>query len=157
MVLIKVTRLLRSHQNCVYTDNVRNTDFKISLLYHFETFKNGWNISNQVFPPKMKININFTEKKIHTQKLFPPSNISIKFNETSLRNYTYNFLGCGQAFCFLFWIFINMVVTANSALFHAFHFLYNFCHSKLMLKPFKVASFYRYEQNLEISWRAFDE
>lgn len=156
MALIKVTRLLRSHQNCVYTDSVRNTDRYpyCTILRHF---KNGWNISNQVFPQKMKININFTEKKIHTQKFFRPSNISIKFNETSLRNYTYNFLGCGQAFCFLFWIFINMVVTANSALFQAFHFLYNFCHSKLMLKPFKVASFYRYEQNLEISWRAFDE
>ena len=153
MALIKVTRLLRSHQNCVYTDNTCNTDFKISLLHHFETFQEWL----KYFPPKMKININFTEKKIHTQKFFPPSNFSIKVNETSLRNYTYNFLGCGQAFCFLFWIFINMVVTANSALFHAFHFLYNFCHSKLMLKPFKVASFYRYEQNQEISWRAFDE
>lgn len=39
-------------------------------------------------------------------------------------------------------MFINIVVTANSALFHAFHFLYNFCHSKLMLKPFKSASFF---------------
>ena len=157
MALIKVTRLLRSHQNCEYTDNVCNTDFKISLLHHFETFQEWLKYFKSSFPPKMKININFTEKKIHTQKFFRPSNISIKFNETSLRNYTYNFLGCGQAFCFLFWIFINMVVTANSALFQAFHFLYNFCHSKLMLKPFKVASFYRYEQNLEISWRAFDE
>ena len=157
MALIKVTRLLRSHQNCVYTDSVRNTDFKISLLHHFETFQEWLKYFKSSFPPKMKININFTEKKIHTQKFFPSSNISITFNEGSLRNYTYNFLGFGQAFCFLFWIFINMVVTANSALFQAFHFLYNFCHSKLMLKPFKVASLYRYEQNQEISWRAFDE